>query len=183
MQRISLRPLYISALLVLISVGCSSPIPRRDPSGERFPSITGESLAGESRRIPEDFAGEPALLFIGYDMQSQFDIDRWILGATQLGLEVRAYELPTIKGMVPGLFSGQIDEGMRSGIPQEDWVNVITIYGDAKQVVAFTGNENDTPARVILLNSEGRVVFFHDRGYSTEHLKRLEETLESLAKK
>ena len=62
------------------------------------------------------------------------------------------YELPTISGLIPGLFSGSIDDGMRSGIPNEDWAIVVTIYRDAETVEQFFGNENPLPARVVLLD-------------------------------
>jgi hypothetical protein len=140
--------------------------------------VTGRSLEGKDYRIPADFAGKPVLLLVGYEMDTQFDIDRWLLGLQQARVKVRMYELPTIPGMVPRMFSGYIDEGMRSGIPNEDWGGVITIYGDADAIVRFTGNENPLPGRVLLLDSDGRVVFFHDRGYSAGHLERLIKAVE-----
>ena len=113
-------------------------------------------------------------------MDSQFDIDRWLLGLNQIGLDVPVYELPTIPGLFPGLFAGAIDEGMRSGIPQEDWAIVVTIYDDADAVAKFLGNETPLPARVVLLDKDGRVAFFHDRGYSVGTLQRLQAALDQL---
>jgi hypothetical protein len=79
---------------------------------------------------------------------------------------VAVREVPTIKGLVPGVFAGMIDGGMRRGIPEEDWGAVITVYGDAGEIVGLTGNENPNNARVLLLDEKGRVIWFHDRGYS-----------------
>lgn len=170
--------LLLAALFCLL--GCSSTHARRDPVGEVFPSVVGSSLAGDEIRLPEDLAGEPALLLVGFEMDSQFDLDRWLLGLQQAGIQIRVYELPTIPGMIPGLFAGRIDEGMRSGIPEEDWASVVTLYDDAPAVVRFVGNENPLPGRILLLDGEGRVVFFHDRGYSAGTLARLEERLAAL---
>ena len=106
--------------------GCSSPIPRRDPTGEVFPSVMGESLEGVKIAIPEDFAGAPVLLIVGYKQNSQFDIDRWLLGLVQAEVDVAIREVPTIAGLVPGMIGGWIDSGMRRGIPKEDWGAVVT---------------------------------------------------------
>ncbi|MHC4931753.1 MAG: hypothetical protein ACYTGV_06140 [Planctomycetota bacterium] len=169
-------------LLLLLSLttsglGCGSTYARQDPVGELFPSVVGTSLQGAEFRIPEAFAGEPVLLLVGYEQDTQFDIDRWLLGLTQAGIKVRAYELPTIPGLAPRMFSGTIDDGMRSGIPSEDWGGVITVYGDGDKIAEFTGNENKLPGRVLLLDANGRVVFFHDRGYSVGTLQRLRDAL------
>lgn len=166
--------------LALLAAGCSSTHPRRDPVGERFPTVQGSSLDGKLHTIPDEFAGEPVLLLVGYEMESQFDIDRWILGLTQLGIEVALYEVPTIPGLVPGMIAGTIDAGMRTGIPPTDWKAVITIYTDADEVAEFLGNENGLPGRVVLLDAEGRVAFFHDEGFSVAAIRELEAKLVEL---
>ncbi len=166
--------------LVIALVGlsaCGTTYDRRDPTGETFPSVTAESLERKKVRVPDDFAGKPLLLLIGYKQNSQFDIDRWILGLTMAKVDVPIVELPTIPGMAPRMFSTFIDNGMRSGIPEEDWGVVLTVYGDASKITRFTGNENAMPGRVCLLDAEGKVIFFHDRGYSVGALQRLQSAL------
>ena len=165
------------ALATLTS--CASTVSRRDPTGETFPRVQGSSLAGTTYTIPDDFAGSPVVLLLGFVMNAQFDIDRWLLGLAQAGLEVRVHEVPTIEGLVPGMFAGTIDAGMRSGIPQEDWGSVITVYGDADKIVALTGNEAPRNGRVLLLDAAGKIVFFHDRGYSAGSLLRLKDAIQS----
>lgn len=173
--------LLVVLLALLMSISsCSTTYERRDPTGEGFPTITATALDGRTLSIPGEFAGRETLLFVGYDMDSQFDIDRWLLGLHQIGLEVPVYELPTIPGLFPGLFAGTIDAGMRSGIPQEDWAIVVTIYDDADAVARFLGNETPLPARVVLLDQDGDVAFFHDRGYSTGTLIKLQKAVEKL---
>lgn len=173
------KPL-IAALVGCAIVSCSAPYERRDPTGEAFPDVVGVALDDRSVRIPGDFAGKPTLLLIGYEMETQFDIDRWLLGLDEAKVDVPVYELPTIPGLIPGLFAGRINEGMRSGIPREDWAIVLTVYDDAATVASFLGNEAPLPARVVLLDAEGRVVFFHDRGYSLKTLLALRDTLDRL---
>ena len=164
--------IVVSSLLF----GCQTPYERRDPTGEVFPSVTGTSLDGETVSLPESLEGEPALLLIGFVQDSQFDLDRWALGLWQSGSALRAIEVPTIPGLVPRVISEQIDNGMRSGIPSEDWASVITVYRDAEAIVRFTGNEEPRPGRILLLDATSKVRYFHDRGYSTGALARLLET-------
>ncbi len=159
---------------------CRSVYERRDPTGEVFPTVTGSALSGEKVELPSAFRGEPVVLLVGYEQQTQFDLDRWILGLTETGTKVRIREIPTIPGLVPGLFGGFIDSGMRRGIPSEDWGSVITLYSEAEPVARFTGTRDGLPGRILLLDGEGRVVFFHDRGYSAGALARLREALARL---
>ena len=169
---------------ILFAVGlllaCQSPYPQRDPTGEVFPSVSGTSLEGEPIPLPESLAGEPVLLLIGFEQDTQFDLDRWALGLWQSGARLRVIEVPTIPGLVPRVISNRIDEGMRGGIPAEDWGSVVTVYRDADAIVRFTGNENPRPGRILLLDPTGRVAFFHDRGYSTGALVALLNSIQAL---
>ena len=75
-----------AALLLLLCVipfvvgGCSTTFPRRNPTGEAFPSVRGTSLEGAEVALPEVGKGAPLLLLIGYEQNTQFDLDRWLLG-------------------------------------------------------------------------------------------------------
>lgn len=173
--RLTLGLLALAA--VAATTSCSTTYPRRDPTGEVFPTVAGTSLAGQQVTFPDVGRGAPMLLLIGYEQNTQFDLDRWVQGLELAGAQVRAFELPTIPGMLPRMFSGYIDGGMRRGIPQEDWLGVVTLYGDAAKVAEFTGNDDGLPGRIVLLDGTGKVVFFHDRGYSLGTLKKLQEAL------
>lgn len=161
--------------LALGAASCSSTIPRRNPMGETFPTVGGKSLEGERVALPAALAGAPAVLMIGYKQNTQFDLDRWILGLMQVELSIAIYEVPTIPGLVPGMIAGTINEGMRSGIPLEDWAAVVTLYGEgASEIANWTGTEDGLNGRIVLLDSDGVVVWFHDRGYSAGKLLELE---------
>jgi len=170
-----LRPI-IALLALLVCASLCRTVPNRNPVGEAFPRVEGSRLSEQtSLRIPQDLQpeGQPIVLLIGYVMEAQFDIDRWLIGLVQSEAPVDFYEIPTIDGMVPGLFAGSIDSGMRSGIPDEDESLVITVYEDAGQIVEFTGEERPRNARVLLLDGEGRVRWFHDEGFSARKLQEL----------
>lgn len=165
----------------LASTSCRTKFDARDPTGEPFPAVVGSSLAGETVEIPGAFRGKPVVLLVGYQQQTQFDIDRWLLGLSETKTDVAVRELPTLPGLAPRAFSGFIDGGMRRGIPEADWGSVVTVYGDAAKIAEFTGNRDGLPGRVLLLDADGKVAYFHDRGYSVGSLMRLRETLASLA--
>lgn len=168
-------------LFASLSFGCGSVTPNRNPVGETFPTVRGTSLAGADWALPADLAGAPAVLLIGYVQNAQFDLDRWMVGIDQLAIPVRYFEIPTIDGLVPGLFAGSIDDGMRRGIPNELWGGVITVYGDADRIVALTGDENPNNGRIALLDANGRIVWFHDRGFSPLHLRQLADAAQELS--
>ena len=163
----------MTAATLFATASCSTTWPNRDPSGERLPQVTGTSLANERVTLPNVADGEPLLLLIGYVQDAQFDLDRWLLGLDQLGWSTRTFEVPTLPGMLPRMFRGFIDNGMRSGIPEEDWAAVVTVYQEAEKLAQFTGNERSRNGRILLLDGAGRVIFYHDRGYSVGSLKKL----------
>jgi hypothetical protein len=145
--------------------------------GDKMIEVTGQSLEGNSVVIPRDFAGQETLLLFGYKQNSQFDIDRWLIGLDMTKTNVAAYEIPTIQGMLPRMFSGFIDGGMRKGIPKNLWKGVVTVYEDGDKVQRFTGNLNPNNARVMLLDKQGNIVYFYDRGFSVEALNKVRSQL------
>lgn len=169
----------LTVILLAFLAGCSSTHPRGEPVGQPFPTVQGKGLDGEPMVIPDAFAGQPTLLMVGYKMETQFDIDRWLLAMQRMEMRVPVFEIPTIPGLLPGLFANNIDRGMRSGIPAEDWASVITVYGEAETITRFLGNENPLPARVVLLDDKGVVRYFHDEGFSVNALLRLKEALDA----
>ncbi|MDP7036196.1 MAG: hypothetical protein QF752_17080 [Planctomycetota bacterium] len=174
--------LWIATLaLGVTTLGCSSTTPRRNPTGEKFPQVRGDSLAGKPFVIPDDLLGQPVLLLVGYLQESQFDLDRWILGLLQTKTPIRIFELPTIPSRIASLFKRTIDSGMRDGIPQEDWAIVITLWADqADRIVAMTGNEKSRNTRVFLLDAEGNIVWYTDRGYSGSQLLALDQKVREM---
>ncbi|MBU0476000.1 MAG: hypothetical protein KKF62_17780 [Bacteroidetes bacterium] len=168
------------SLIVLIAlsvVGCSTTYTNRNPVGEIFPTVSGESLEKIEIEMPQYFNGSKVILLLGYKQDSQFDIDRWLIGLDQTETKAKIYELPTIQGLFPRMFSTFIDNGMRKGIPKELWGGVITIYRDGSVVQEFTGNENGNNARVLVIDENGKVIYFYDRGFAVSALNQLRQKL------
>jgi hypothetical protein len=170
---------FLCAISICFLAGCGSTSPNRSPLGETFPSVQGKSLDGQQTMIPQVFKGKKVILVLAYKQNTQFDVDRWGIGFFTSNFPLPPiYEIPTIPGLIPSLFKGSIDEGMKKGIPKESWKDVITIYGgDGGTLTEWTGTENPNNARVVLLDEEGRVIWFHDRGYGLPPLRELLEKL------
>lgn len=156
---------------------CTTSVENRNPLGEPFPPTEGTSLEGEPVALP---LREASILLVGYVQKAQFDADRWLVGLLQVTPPVKILEVPAVAGLFPRLIAGTIDGGMRKGIPQEDWQSVVTCYGGAADdILQFTGNHNPRNIRVLLLDGEGQVRWFHDRGFSAGKLLELNQaTLE-----
>ena len=165
--------LLITLLFSFVLSACSTTYQNQDIGGKTLPTMQGESLAQEVVQIPTDFSEPVTLLLVGYKQNAQFDIDRWLIGLDMTETEVPAYELPAIQGMLPRMFETQINNGMRKGIPKALWKGVITLYEDGEALQAFTGNENPNNTRVILINAQGKILYFYDSGFSVSALNAL----------
>tara|TARA_R110002050_G_scaffold148606_2_gene274896 strand:- start:274 stop:786 length:513 start_codon:yes stop_codon:yes gene_type:complete len=168
---------FLMIIAVVLLSACSTSYPNQAITGQDFPSVTGQTLEKESMAFPDDLQGKMSLLLIGYKQDSQFDIDRWLIGLDMTQTQVAVYEVPTIQGLFPRMFSPLINNGMRAGIPKPLWKGVVTIYKDGDQVQAFTGNENPNNTRVVLLNEQGTVIYFYDQGFSVDALNQLRALL------
>jgi len=173
--------LLVLGLLLLAS--CQSAIPAQDIVGATFPTVTGTSLEGEDVVLPGPNWEGYSVLLIGYQQDAQFDADRWLLGLIQAETPVRLLEVPTIPGLFVGMLEQTIDDGMRRGIPYEDWGSVVTVYGDDASVIRdFTGDERSNNMQVVLLDEEGVVLWEHHRGYSAREMANLDTKVRALLK-
>ncbi len=181
MQTRLLVRLGTALVLMWIAVSCIATYPNRNPSGERFPRVTGATLNQEPVELPRLHEGRPVLYLVGYVQDTQFDLDRWTIGLLQIEFPFPIVEVPTIPGLLAEAFGERVDEGMRSGIPSEDWSAVVTLYGrGAEPVAEFTGNQNPRNGRILLLDSRGRVRWFWDQGFSARRLLELAQTARTL---
>lgn len=155
---------------VVASVTIQAPAPAAPPAivGRMFPSVAGRSLAGENVRIPEAVAGAPAVLLVAYRRGTQPDTDRWIEMLRRDLPAVRFLELPTIPNIVWRPLAGWIDRGMRRGVAQAMWPNVVTLYEEGGVVRGFLGDDGGLTTHVVVLDAAGRVAWFHADGYAPE---------------
>ncbi|MCG6872986.1 MAG: hypothetical protein LJE84_11910 [Gammaproteobacteria bacterium] len=172
-REMRIRQFVLLLLAALVLAGCGTTYPNRDPAGEKLLDFQGRSLAGQQWNLPANLSEPRSILLFGFKQNTQFDIDRWLIGLDQYQVKAPVFEIPAVQGFFPRLISGRIDSGMRNGIPDELWSIVITVYGDGDRVQKFFGNQNPNNARVVVIDGTGTILSFHDRGFSVAELKKL----------
>ena len=172
----------LSLIFLSISLFSCSRVPNKSPEsivGKSFPTLKGKSLSQKKWTLPNDLKGQNTILLTGYVQRSQFDIDRWLIGLSMAKVKTPIFEVPAVKGFFVGLFKERLDQSMRNGIPNEIWKAVVTVYGDSEKLINFTGSQNPGNSRVFVLDKNGKVIYFHDRGFSVNNLQRLLKALPS----
>lgn len=153
------------------------------PLGKILPSVGGTALDGTPVRFPEDLRGNPALLLVAYRRGTQADIDRWMAWAKASTPGLTFYEVPAIAGVVWRPMAGWIDQGMRGGVPKESWSRVVTLYADAPALKDFLGDTGGYRTHAVLLDAQGKVVWFDAQGYSEGGAAALAAALAALEKR
>lgn len=142
-----------------------------------FPTITAENLNKEKITLPDDLAGEPALVLIAYQRQQQENVNTWLDRIDEIKAAipgVRIIETPTISSMKWGWFSGFIDGGMRSGIPDtQARARTITLYTDVSKFNDALGIESTKTIYAVLLDDKGRVIQMVEGDYNDEKITKL----------
>ena len=174
--------LTISMLIIFPLTSCSKKVVKTPTSlaDKVFPTVRGNSLKGEEIVLPTHYKGQPTMILVGYKQNAQFDIDRWILGLLQADVKVKIVEVPTISGMMPQMVQGFIDDGMRSGIPKEDWGIVVTVYEDADKIINAIGNERPQSAHAVLLDRDSKIIWSSNRGYSATQVLEVKRFVEQI---
>jgi len=128
--------------------------------GERFPAITGHSLAGEEVVLPEDVPGKVTLVVVAMERSAQPMVDSWVSPFREAfaGLDGYAwYEVPVIDRTIGFFLSGRIDAGMRAGIPISEHGSVVTVYGNTREIMENLKISDSSIAYAFLLDHEGIV--------------------------
>jgi hypothetical protein len=170
--------------LIALIAGCASQravSPKDSLVGKKLPEFVGDSLDGRQLNFPSDITGKPVLLLVAYLQESQFDVDRWVLGLLQSQLKLKVLELPTIEGLGARLAKSFINRGMKQGIPEQDWPAVVTVYGDAEKLGSFVGGIRGNNSCAILLDGDAVVRWIHCDGYSPRELIEMGEVLKGLS--
>jgi len=128
--------------------------------GKKFPKIKGRALSGKKMILPNDVEGEAILVGVAFKREAQEMLDSWANYFDILCEGKRdIYELPIIESSLWKIFSGLIDRGMKSGIPQEMHDNVITHYGNASDLKKKLEIVDEDLGYVFLLDKEGKILF------------------------
>jgi hypothetical protein len=127
---------------------------------ETFPTFSSQDLNGKTHILPDDFPGDPTIVFIAYKRGQQADVDTWITG---LGLDPdigpEFVELPVVGSLTKAIKS-YVDQGMQSGITAISMrARTITLYENARNVNAPLGFVGRSDIRVLLVRPDGTVLW------------------------
>ena len=146
-------------LLLTLLGGCT--VGQVDTTTEGFPAVTGDNLNGDTFDLPQAFEEPYNLVFLAYTQEQQTDVNTWLEFADSLeqSYPVRFYELPTLT-RTNGLFSGFIDSGMRSGIPDiETRSRTITLYIDRPKFLDALNIDSTDTIHTLLVRPNGEILF------------------------
>ncbi len=136
------------------------------PVGRRLPSVRGNALNGMSAHFPQDLAGAPAVLLVAYQGTTQEDVARWLRFLQASEPQLTVYEVPTVSALAYRPLTGQIDNGMRRGVPPILWPEVVTLCGEGRTMRTFLGDRGLAGASVVLLDGHGVVRWFNALGFT-----------------
>jgi hypothetical protein len=128
-----------------------------------FPAISGQSLAGDTLNLPEDFMGNTNLVLAPFDEAQQVTAQSWLPLARELGSRAagfRAYNVPVFPAMAAPM-RVIIRTGMNLSIPDADLRDAtITVFLDDRDAFLAALNIPNTEAMpVFLLDGKGRVLW------------------------
>ena len=124
----------------------------------QFPSLDADDLNGRAVSLPQDFPGDPTIVFIAYKRNQQPSINAWV---ARLGLQERGgpawVELPVV-GRGAALFRTFVDNGMRSGITSTAMRGrTITIYSSQRAFNMALGIDGRDDIYTALVGRDGQV--------------------------
>lgn len=166
----------------LASASCSlDRITSVEPTGEpgtSFPRVTARNLLDEQVTLPDDLAGNPALIHIAFYQRQQLEVNTWLDRADEITDAVpgiRIIETPTV-GSQWALVAGWIDGGMRSGIPgDEARARTITLYTDTRKFRDALAVETDKQIYTVLIDDAGKILLIEPGRASDEAIQRVIE--------
>ncbi|MBC7541595.1 MAG: hypothetical protein H7338_02570 [Candidatus Sericytochromatia bacterium] len=153
------RWLSVAVTLLVISTGPA--FAWTAPTGSRLPTIVGGTLSGKKVTFPEDLAGRPAVLLIGFTRDSRTPVEAWAKALAKAGIdpaETPIYPMPMIgNGIGTRLARPFIDSGMRGATPKAEHDHVVTVYGDLQPIKQGLHVTPEHPAYVVLVDRSGTI--------------------------
>ena len=149
----------------------------------RFPPITGVTLAGRTRTLPEGFDASLNLVFVTFRRASQATLDSWLPVAADLEASapaLRYYELAVLDRRL-ALARPIIDRALRHTLPDAAArERTITSYTDLRTVRRALDIDASDTVHAFLVDRDGDV-YWRARGARADaDLSRLRAVVEAL---
>lgn len=149
--------------------------------GEPFPTVVATTLPGKRLLLPDDLAGSVGLLVIGFDYDARFQIDAWVRHATELYGEQPSLHILQVAavGKVAPFMRAMINAAMERGTPEWERPQVVTLYGDLREMRTRLLVDDPIQAQVVLLGRTGRVAWKTTGPLTEDRKDALREMLEA----
>ncbi|MEM9954867.1 MAG: hypothetical protein AAF846_24890 [Chloroflexota bacterium] len=151
----------------------------------QFPTITGKTVNGARRTVPQDLYGKYNVVLIAFEQHHQYDIDTWIPALKPIKEkypDLDVFELPIIEQTQTSMVGRMmVDFWMYTGIPDSDVRDhTITCYIDLQQFLS-TLNMPHADQIYALLIDQTSIVYWQTSGvYTPTKLDSLTAILQDL---
>lgn len=170
-------------LMVTACIGAGENSRLTSNGSQHFPSLIGIDLQGNQRTLPDAFAGTYNIIAVGFEREHQTPINTWIPTIDAL-LEkdnrLRFYEVPVIYEM-NALMRGWINNGMRSGIPDEiAREHTITVYTDRESFLSLM-NMDAAHNYTLLVDQSGKILWSAKGAMTDKAIAELKTAIQSFS--
>ena len=120
---------------------------------QTFPQVDGETLSGKKVSLPAVFAGQPALLIIGFTHGSQTQTKAWSIRVRD---RFPAWSVAVLED-VPRLVRGMAVHGIKSGTPKDQHDRFVLVYRGEKKLKDAAGFDRPDDAYLVVLDGAGAI--------------------------
>ncbi len=142
---------FFCAALVMLTPACLA---------QSLPSTPGETLSGKPIVLADSIRGHTAILVAGFSREGGAGTGDWIksIHADPAFAKAAVYQVAMLAG-APGFIRGMIRSGMKKGLSPEAQDRFVVLTDDEKLWRTYFGVTTDTEPYVVLLDSEGKVLW------------------------
>jgi hypothetical protein len=148
--------------------------------GDTLPAISGDSLAGQYVQLPKDASGKITLLISSFSKKGGQDAEQW---AKQFSIDfpqnskVISYSLIFLES-VPRLIRGFVTSGIKKGMPEDTYAQVIRITKDEKLWKERMQVSNEDVTYLMLLDQSSKIIWMHYAEFNQSDFLQLKEKIE-----
>jgi hypothetical protein len=127
-------------------------------AADRFPHIDAEALSGRNVTLPDEVAGSPALIVIGFTHGSNEQVKAW---TERAGKEIPAKSVYTLVELesAPRMVRGMIHSSIKGSTPKEIQDRFVLDYHGERELKAAAGYQAGNDAYLVLIDAQGQVVW------------------------
>ncbi len=155
-----------------------------------FPEISGETLTGESVKIPETTNGKMTILGIAFSKKAEEDLRSWFEPAYTKFIsppkvsfipedpwEGNLYFIPMLQGLAKTV-SGKVEKELKEGIDPKLHEYIMMYKGSVKEYKDELDMKYSSTPYFFVLDEEGSILYRTEGSYADSKMEELESYLE-----